>query len=512
MIALDGMREAPPRTRSHLYDWIWNYTGVRLAWRPVCHGHSTPLDMLWEVYSRRPPIILWHGPRGGGKSFLAGLDVHLASRFNPLHGSTILGGSAQQSKQIYMTLRKVVKDGRGPAGGDGDTIARLLDREARYHNGSSVSLLAASETSVRGPHVPTLKLDEVDEIPESIRESAIGMAMEQNGVRASIHMMSTWHRLDGPMKTLKDMSNAGAFPSRTFCTFDILETCPAERSGPWVAGRDAYLNCPACPIRQWCHADRHRYGGLPRAKRGNGHYSIDALIAKTKVVSAARLEADYFCGEPKPHGSWFANWSTANVSNLAEYDPALPVWVLIDTGVRTGAVWLQILDAVRPQVRVFADYFAEGLSARENAAAIIEVCNQRCGGRRDVVLTDPAGGARNPVGPIVINEYKLAGLKNITGWPVRPVLDGLELVSTFVRSADGYVGLLVHERCVHLRNAFTYYSRKKVRGQYLDVPADEQHPHEDVMDPLRCGLVKRWPRGLEAAPKGIVMVPGNRIF
>ena len=74
--------------------------------------------------------------------------------------------------------------------------------EAIYENGSRVAILAASPTSVRGPHVPSLKLDEVDEIPEDIRDSALGMAMEIRGSRSSVLMTSTWHRLGGPMSSL----------------------------------------------------------------------------------------------------------------------------------------------------------------------------------------------------------------------------------------------------------------------------------------------------------------------
>jgi hypothetical protein len=60
-----------------------------------------------------------------------------------------------------------------------------------YHNGSLVSILAASATSVRGPHVSSPKLDEVDGIDPDIRESAMGMAMEMRGYPSSVLMTST---------------------------------------------------------------------------------------------------------------------------------------------------------------------------------------------------------------------------------------------------------------------------------------------------------------------------------
>ena len=61
-------------------------------------------------------------------------------------------------------VRSFAADLNGSLLADGDTLQRLLATEAHYRNGSEISILAATHTSVRGPHVPSLKLDEVDEI------------------------------------------------------------------------------------------------------------------------------------------------------------------------------------------------------------------------------------------------------------------------------------------------------------------------------------------------------------
>src|SRR5437868_3848854 len=89
--------------------------------------------------------------------------------------------------------------------------ASLQERETRYTNGSHVSFLAASPTSVRNLHVPSLQLDEVDEIGPDIRESAMGMAMEVRGCKAIVLMPSTGHRVAGPMVELFERGCAGAF-------------------------------------------------------------------------------------------------------------------------------------------------------------------------------------------------------------------------------------------------------------------------------------------------------------
>ena len=181
--AIDAARHVRPTTPGHLWNWVYRYTGVRIPFKAVCAGHTAPFDLFARQFLERPSLALWHGPRGSGKSYLSAIETHLTSRFNPRHGTRILGGSLSQSEQIYEALQEAISDGRGEFGSDADTLARLLKSEAFYHNGSNVSLLAASPTSVRGPHVPSLKLDEVDEIEPDIRESAMGMAMEKRGCR-----------------------------------------------------------------------------------------------------------------------------------------------------------------------------------------------------------------------------------------------------------------------------------------------------------------------------------------
>src|SRR6185437_9145149 len=152
--------------------------------------------------------------------------------WSPRHGTRILGGSRSQSEQVFRALREVVVEGQGPAGSDAASIAKLLKGETTYRNGSDVAILAASSTSVRGPHVPSLKLDEVDEIAPELREAAMGMCMDRNGSSASVVMTSTWHRVNGPMAGLMERALAREFPLYTFCAFEVLERCSEERSGP----------------------------------------------------------------------------------------------------------------------------------------------------------------------------------------------------------------------------------------------------------------------------------------
>ena len=486
-------RERRPRTAEGLWRWIRAFTGVRVARRRVCPEHQTPWDYLSTVLLRRPPITLVLGARGAGKSFLSALDTHLTSRWNPGHETRILGGSRAQSEQVHRALVEIVRNGRGPLGNDMDSVSRLLRDQAIYANGSEVAILAASSTSVRGPHVPSLKLDEVDEIDPALREAAVGMCMERHGMSASILMTSTWHRIGGPMADLIDRARAGDFPLLTMCVFEVLERCPEERSGPHLE------NCGACPIQRYCHDVSD--GGPPKAKRSAGHYAIDSLIQKVRSTSLRSFEADYLCRGPRSEGHWFPAFDPrVHATTSAEYDPALPVHLAIDSGVFTGAVFFQVAsvrvdEGWTEEIRVFADYLAENRTAETNARALLEIARTRCNGRIDAASTDPAGGARNPVGPTVIAEYERVGLGPLRRWPLGSVADGLALLESFLNPAQGRPRLGIHPRCEATIRALSNYRRAKRGGQWQDYPEDPQHPHEDLVDALRGGLRDRFPEG-----------------
>lgn len=486
---------------------IADYWGVHLATAPVCEGHSAPLEFLVQQVVERPPVSLWCGPRGGGKSFISGLGTWIDSLAYDDHGTRILGGSLAQSEQIYNALTTFGKarPGRSPA--------VMTKRAAHFpKTGSDVSILAASPTSVRGPHVARLRLDEVDEIDPDIRESAMGMCMSLRGIPASVVMTSTWHRVGGPMSELIEKGRAGAFPVRTFCAFEVLETCPEERSGPNLE------HCDECPLKPWCHSDLGSHpSGVPKAKRSSGHYAIDSLIQKTEILSKRVFESDYLCLGPKADGVWFKAFDDRNVSAAAEYDPAIEVHVAVDSGVFTGAVLFQMrtVDGL-PRINIFGEYLSEGVVAFDAAAAVLEALARLCPGARRRVSTDSAGGARNPVGPTVYAEYRRAGLvgeKGLEAWPKYPgcVLDGLALLEALIRSAAGDVLLTVHPRCVHLIAALRSYARAKRGGQWQDYPEDPQHPHEDLVDALRGGLKLLLPEGVKPQ-RPRFLVPGRSVF
>jgi phage terminase large subunit-like protein len=203
-------------------------------------------------------------------------------------------------------------------------------------------------------------------------------------------------------------------------------------------------------------------------------------------------------------GVWFAGFEPArHVSLEAEFHPGYFVRCAIDAGTsrHTAAVFFQVRaepNSDRKRVTVFGDYHARDVVSHKNARAIKELAYQLpCHGRIDVVRLDPAATARSSLGPAAYAEYEREFGSRIVGrWPQHLVLDGLDTLENLLDAGD----LIIHPRCLRLKDAFRNYARQRRGGQWIDFPADG-HPEEDLMDALRGGIRDALPGGLAPGPK-----------
>ena len=225
------------------------------------------------------------------------------------------------------------------------------------------------------------------------------------------------------------------------------------------------------------------------------------------------------------------------MSKGAEYVTGFPVHLAIDCGVsrHVAAVWFQVIPAaylpalalpghaevvrtpggwIRPPavplapqygprsvVTVFGDFHAGGTVFRG-------------GGAGDPGPRVHAAGLRRPrrpgaAGPGVVGadgdradgvRGVRAGLRpgTLGRWPSHRVHDGLDQLEVLLDQGC----LLLHPRCTGLKAAFQNYARRRTPGgDWLDEPADPQHPHEDLMDALRGGVRDRFPEGRIEQPR-----------
>lgn len=196
-------------------------------------------------------------------------------------------------------------------------------------------------------------------------------------------------------------------------------------------------------------------------------------------------------------GAWFAGFDPAkHMTERAEFVYGLPVHLAIDAGTSqtTGAVWFQVHPSGphTHRVTVFGEYLSMAGFSAANAKAIKDKGESLpCRGQLNTVVIDPASVAKSGLGPAAYGEYERIFGRLLTRAVGGIVVDGLDQMELMLETDN----LLIHPRCTAMKAAFQNYARAKRGSEWLNVQADNQSPHEDMMDALRYGIRTRFPEG-----------------
>jgi len=179
---------------------VQRYWGVTIPDVQVCPEHTTPWRAFCDAYFARSPVTVWEASRGfGGKSYLLAL-LGLTEAVTLKAGVNVLGGSGEQSTRVHRYMQQFWDCQNAP----GQLLASDPSRrETRLTWGNTVTALMASQASVRGPHVPRLRLDEIDVMALEILDAALGQTMGTAEVPAQTVMSSTHQNSDGTMTEIK---------------------------------------------------------------------------------------------------------------------------------------------------------------------------------------------------------------------------------------------------------------------------------------------------------------------
>lgn len=197
----DTLAGKAPISKEHLALYCAFILGVKIPDPAICKGHHSPLDALWEAYADEEYFPIWHAMRGSGKTLLLAVLAFVESLFKPLCGTTILGGSLEQSQKAISYSDQLWQRASVPKN---LLIGGVAGRGYKLKNGSWVQALAASQKSVRGPHPQRLRLDEVDEMSPEIFDAALGQPKANYGIPDQVVASSTLHHPFGMMADLID--------------------------------------------------------------------------------------------------------------------------------------------------------------------------------------------------------------------------------------------------------------------------------------------------------------------
>jgi hypothetical protein len=236
------------------------------------------------------------------------------------------------------------------------------------------------------------------------------------------------------------------------------------------------------------------------------HLSPAFIDEITSLYKGTRFERQEIEGHlvDVPEGSWFgASFSEPrHVALSAECRPYQPVIIGVDAGTSrtTAAVLLQSrrVDKYRVAFTCFGEYMAVDTYSGQNAAAIVSTLGRiapSCPVNQ--VWIDAASTARTSIGPAAFGEYQAVFGRMLASAPSWNVADGLDVLGGLLERGD----LVIHPRCTHLIEGLKSYMRARTGSQWLDIPAGNQSPHEDMIDALRYGVVGHWPEGRRPEPR-----------
>lgn len=496
-----------PKTPDELHAWMIAHLDVHLSRRPAVEGHAAPFDYIVHSFfegrgswTPGPPApdtapadcIVWAN-RGGGKTFLGAIATTLDLVFKPGIQIRILGGSLDQAARMHTHLRTLfARDNLAPL-----VNGRITERRIRLTNGSSVELLAQSQTSVRGTRVQKLRCDEVELFDPMVWEAAQlttrAAVCGPFHVRGSIDCLSTMHVPHGIMARLVESAGRGRKRLFKWGLIDVLGFCddhhrcrPPEtdaRPGP----EPGTISLPVlskpesdCPLLPECD------GQAKKRADDAGHISIEDALAQKERVGMEVWESEMLCLRPRRSDTVLPEFEPAvHVVRELPWEPGVPDrWVGgMDFGFRASVILWAGVDATG-LLCIADERCAENVILDEHIRAI------RAGlGRPWPALSwigvDPAGGSRSDqTGEGSAQVLRDAGL-NVRARPMG-LLRSLSMVRARLRPADGPPRLLIHERCRRLIESLEKYHYPADRPECL-IPVKDGHDH--AVDALRYLIV-----------------------
>jgi len=237
----------PITSEGALREFVELCFGACIPDQVVVEGHSTPWRAFCDAYFAKSPVVVWVGSRGfAGKSYLLAL-LSTVEALTQKADVSILGGSFEQAKRIQDYITQFYRAQNSPKHlWEGEPLTTLH----RFVWGNTVNALTASQKSIRGPHAPKLRGDEVDEMSIDLLDAALGqpMSVVENGkvvIKAQTVLSSTHHKADGVMTEVLKRANKHGWPVHYW---GYQET---SAEGGWLLPSEVENKRTVIPAQMW---------------------------------------------------------------------------------------------------------------------------------------------------------------------------------------------------------------------------------------------------------------------
>ncbi|UCC96309.1 MAG: hypothetical protein JSW66_10730 [Phycisphaerales bacterium] len=425
-----------PGTKAQLRNYVRSHLRLDVPDRRICDDHQSPLDYLahgffLDAKKRRKTnsdAIVWAN-RAGGKTQLASVATLLDCLFKPGCHVRILGGSGEQSSRLYNYVQHFLNLG----------YSDFLDKPALksgcvFKNGSTIEMLTQSATSVRGQHVQKLRCDEVELFDPDVLAAAKFTTISSSSARASMEMISTMHKPYGLMSREVAQAERSGCSVFKWCLWETIERCSSRR------------RCDACELRPDCQG---------KARLARGYLKIEDAIALMRRSSRASWEAEMLCERPSREGLVFSEFERDVHVQSIQFNPDLPLYRSIDFGFVNPFVCLWMQRTASGTIFILDEYVRRGLPLAANVRALEEWLGLP-EESYTATFCDPAGQQREGLsGSSCVRELRAMGIR--VRYRASRITEGIELIRSAIRNAQGTPSLFISPRCPRLIEALECY-------------------------------------------------------
>lgn len=471
-----------PSQDETLDEWFRKRLRLRVPNLSVCEHHDPPFQLFSDAFFERAPQVIGLACRNGGKSIgVAGLNLAEMSLKSNC-GIVSLAGNLAQAKRGHDHVKAMLRRDPGLSSKlAGDPLAHKTE----FVNGSSLEILPASERSVHSPHVPKLRIDEVDLVKPEIYQGALSIPITTGNIRASIVMTSTRFKSYGMMYQLvEDAQGKDDVIVRQWCVREVVKRCPYR-----------YDECPMKACEGFCDGKW--------CKKATGFYTIDDVYAKYLTMDAETWSTQWLVEKPSRQGLVFDTFGEHHVVGEADLPPYLrigefrgrdetvldprirPRWdqrfewfAGVDWGYEDPLVVLLLARTPSDDIYVIDELYLRHHAPSEAARRVLRrfpMLTVRMDDR-DYNEHEIAPCFCDPSDPAAVREFQMANM--VTMARHYQIQEGISLIRRFLKPpGGGEPKLFIHERCVQLRGEMNRYHIK----EGTDRPEDEDNHGPDAL-------------------------------
>lgn len=387
------------QTDDELHAYIKDTLGINIPRVACCPGHNAPFDFVVDAYFERVANLLVHACRSGGKTMsTAALNV-LDAGFHNASVVTVAASRFQAKRGYDYSKGFWFKD----AALEAKLAGEPLMSETRLKSGAKYEILAASSKSVRSPHAPKLRLDEIDEMAPDVFKGALSIPKSQPGIMSQVLMTSTWHKAAGQMQMMLDEADERGFKVYTWCIWETMERC--ERG------------CKTCPMAPDCEG---------RARNADGYRPYEEILQQFLVHDRETWESEHLCKVPSKKKRVYAQFDrNIHVIEESEVPEGLTLYGCVDWGYDNPFAFA-LLGVSSADVKYVLE---ENYERHQTDAELAAMMWERYGGKVEGVYCDPSA-------PGSIRVFKQAGFKMRAPKGFK-VSDGISAIRRDLKPNDG---------------------------------------------------------------------------